>query len=54
MTLAPEVARDDMREQIRKKIKNSDLIEGCRVAFRNGFEEHQTLFYVRLTRRKTN
>ena len=27
MTLAPEVARDDMREQIRKKIKNSDLIE---------------------------
>ncbi len=26
MTLAPEVARDDMREQIRKKIKNQDLV----------------------------
>ncbi|MEM9368613.1 MAG: TIGR03960 family B12-binding radical SAM protein [Planctomycetota bacterium] len=38
LTLAPEVARDDMREQIRKKIKNSDLIEGCRAAFENGFE----------------
>ncbi len=24
LTLAPEVARDDMREQIRKKIKNED------------------------------
>src|SRR4029079_1709045 len=33
LTLAPEVARDDMREQIRKKIKNEDLYEGCRVAF---------------------
>ncbi len=30
LTLAPEVARDDMREQIRKKIKNEDLYEGCR------------------------
>jgi radical SAM family uncharacterized protein len=38
LTLAPEVARDDMREQIRKKIKNEDLFEGCRNAFRNGFE----------------
>src|SRR5438105_4906768 len=28
LTLAPEVARDDMREQIRKKIKNEDLYEG--------------------------
>src|SRR5205823_415900 len=27
LTLAPEVARDDMREQIRKKIKNDDLYE---------------------------
>src|SRR5205814_9563108 len=38
LTLAPEVARDDMREQIRKKIKNDDLYEGCRVAFRNGWQ----------------
>ena len=30
LTLAPEVARDDMREQIRKKIKNEDLYEGCK------------------------
>jgi radical SAM family uncharacterized protein len=44
MTLAPEVARDDMREQIRKKIKNSDLIEGCRVAFRNGFDSIKLYF----------
>ena len=44
MTLAPEVARDDMREQIRKKIKNSDLIEGCRVAFQNGFDSIKLYF----------
>ncbi|MGB7329572.1 MAG: radical SAM protein, partial [Rubripirellula sp.] len=44
MTLAPEVARDDMRVQIRKKIKNSDLIEGCRVAFANGFESVKLYF----------
>jgi len=44
MTLAPEVARDDMREQIRKKIKNSDLLEGCRVAFENGFESIKLYF----------
>jgi len=48
MTLAPEVARDDMREQIRKKIKNSDLIEGCRVAFQNGFESVKLYFMVGL------
>ena len=44
ITLAPEVARDDMREQIRKKIKNSDLTEGCRVAFANGFESVKLYF----------
>lgn len=44
LTLAPEVARDDMREQIRKKIKNSDLIEGCRAAFQNGFESVKLYF----------
>ena len=44
MTLAPEVARDDMREQIRKKIKNSDLIEGSRVAFQNGFDSIKLYF----------
>ena len=44
LTLAPEVARDDMREQIRKKIKNSDLIEGCRNAFQNGFDAVKLYF----------
>lgn len=48
MTLAPEVARDDMREQIRKKIKNSDLIEGCKVAFQNGFTSVKLYFLVGL------
>lgn len=44
LTLAPEVARDDMREQIRKKIENEDLYEGCRAAFGNGFESVKLYF----------
>lgn len=44
LTLAPEVARDDMREQIRKKIKNEDLYEGCRAAFRNQYESVKLYF----------
>ena len=44
LTLAPEVARDDMREQIRKKIKNDDLYEGCRTAFRNHFQSVKLYF----------
>jgi radical SAM superfamily enzyme YgiQ (UPF0313 family) len=44
LTLAPEVARDDMREQIRKKIKNEDLYEGSRQAFRNGFRRVKLYF----------
>ncbi len=44
LTLAPEVARDDMREQIRKKITNQDLFDGCREAFRNGFERVKLYF----------
>ena len=44
LTLAPEVARDDMREQIRKKIKNDDLYEGCRVAFKNGWQKVKLYF----------
>ena len=44
LTLAPEVARDDMREQIRKKIKNEDLFEGCRQAFMNGFTKVKLYF----------
>src|SRR5688572_21793946 len=45
MTLAPEVARDDMREQIRKPIHNEDLIEGCREAFKNGMS-HVKLYFL--------
>ncbi len=45
LTLAPEVARDDMREQIRKKIKNDDLIEGCREAFQQGMT-HVKLYFL--------
>jgi radical SAM superfamily enzyme YgiQ (UPF0313 family) len=45
LTLAPEVARDDMREQIRKKIKNEDLYEGCRQAFRHGWR-HVKLYFM--------
>ncbi|MCC7083524.1 MAG: TIGR03960 family B12-binding radical SAM protein [Pirellulales bacterium] len=44
MTLAPEVARDDMREQIRKKIRNEDLYEGCREAFSNGIDKVKLYF----------
>jgi radical SAM family uncharacterized protein len=45
MTLAPEVARDDMRTQIRKPIKNDDLIEGCREAFKAGMS-HVKLYFL--------
>jgi radical SAM superfamily enzyme YgiQ (UPF0313 family) len=48
LTLAPEVARDDMREQIRKKIKNEDLYEGCREAFKNGWQRVKLYFMIGL------
>jgi len=41
------MARDDMREQIRKKIKNEDLYVGCREAFAKRLAARQTLFHVR-------
>lgn len=44
LTLAPEVARDDMREQIRKPIKNEDLYEGCREAFKHGWRNVKLYF----------
>jgi radical SAM family uncharacterized protein len=44
LTLAPEVARDDMREQIRKKITNQDLYDGCREAFKHGFQRVKLYF----------
>jgi radical SAM family uncharacterized protein len=44
LTLAPEVARDDMRDQIRKKIKNEDLYAGCRQAFHLGWRQVKLYF----------
>jgi radical SAM family uncharacterized protein len=44
LTLAPEVARDDMRVQIRKPVKNDDLYEGCRAAFKNGWQRVKLYF----------
>ncbi|MBL8794313.1 MAG: TIGR03960 family B12-binding radical SAM protein [Planctomycetia bacterium] len=44
LTLAPEVARDDMREQIRKPIDNEDLYEGCKQAFENGWQRVKLYF----------
>src|SRR5262245_27370825 len=44
LTLAPEVARDDMRVQIRKPVKNEDLYEGCRAAFKNGWQRVKLYF----------
>jgi radical SAM superfamily enzyme YgiQ (UPF0313 family) len=44
LTLAPEVALDDMRQQIGKPIKNDDLFAGCRKAFENGFHRVKLYF----------
>ncbi len=44
LTLAPEVARDDMRRQVGKSIRNDDLYEGCKQAFRNGFHRVKLYF----------
>ncbi len=48
LTLAPEVARDDMRVQIRKPVKNEDLYEGCRAAFQNGWQKVKLYFLIGL------
>jgi len=44
LTLAPEAARDDMRARIGKQIRNDDLFEGCRTAFRNDYESVKLYF----------
>lgn len=48
LTLAPEVARDDMREQIRKPINNDDLYEGCREAFKAGWQKVKLYYLIGL------
>jgi len=53
LTLAPEVARDDMREQIRKKIKNDDLYEGCYEAFKHGWQKVKLYFLIGLPGERT-
>jgi len=53
LTLAPEVARDDMREQIRKKISNEDLYRGCRTAFQNGWQQVKLYFLCGLPGERT-
>jgi radical SAM family uncharacterized protein len=44
LTLAPEVARDDMRRQVGKPITNDDFYAGCRRAFENGFSRVKLYF----------
>ncbi|MGW8256073.1 MAG: TIGR03960 family B12-binding radical SAM protein, partial [Thermoguttaceae bacterium] len=44
LTLAPEAALDDMREQIAKHISNDDLYAGCRQAFLKGFNRVKLYF----------
>ncbi|MCC6125214.1 MAG: TIGR03960 family B12-binding radical SAM protein [Pirellulales bacterium] len=44
LTLAPEVALDDMRERVGKPITNEDLYAGCRRAFENGFSRVKLYF----------
>ena len=44
LTLAPEAARDDMREQIGKRITNDDFYAGCRRAMENGFTRVKLYF----------
>jgi radical SAM family uncharacterized protein len=53
LTLAPEVARDDMREQIRKPIDNNDLYEGCAEAFRRGWRKVKLYFMCGLPGERT-
>ena len=54
LTLAPEVARDEMRRRIGKRISNEDLIEGCRKAFENGFQRVKLYFMCGLPGERTD
>jgi radical SAM family uncharacterized protein len=53
LTLAPEVSRDDMREQIRKPIDNKDLYEGAAEAFRRGWKRVKLYFLCGLPGERT-
>src|SRR5262249_10818480 len=47
LTLAPEVARDDMREQIRKKEKDRARARGLPGGFQDGVAEGETFLQAR-------
>jgi len=44
LTLAPEAARDELRRQVGKAIRNDDLYEGCRAAFQSGYHRVKLYF----------
>ncbi len=46
LTLAPEVASDRLRNVVDKRIKNSDLVEGCKIAFQHGWDLVKLYFMV--------
>ena len=46
LTLAPEVASDRLRNVVDKRIKNADLVEGCRIAFQHGWDLVKLYFMV--------
>lgn len=46
LTLAPEVATDRLRNVVDKRILNADLVEGCQIAFRHGWELVKLYFMV--------
>lgn len=48
LTLAPEVARDELRRRINKNIKNEDLYDGVRAAFAQGWDLVKLYFMIGL------
>jgi radical SAM family uncharacterized protein len=44
LTLAPEAARDEMRQRIGKPVTNENLLAGCEAAFANGFNRVKMYF----------
>ena len=44
LTLAPEAALDDMRLRLGKRIRNEDLLEGCRRAMEHGYHRVKLYF----------
>lgn len=48
LTIAPEAARNDMRQVIGKRVTNEDLMAGCRIAFENRFQRVKLYFMMGL------